>query len=71
MYHGCKEGLTWVARGSPRFEQHSVHGEAQNCKHCRTDTRSQPEGRALQVSLAHVSVKQREAGPRHEYRQKK
>lgn len=37
------------------FEEHSVHGEAQDSKHCGSDTRSEPEGGALQVSLAHMS----------------
>lgn len=45
------------AEGSPRFEQHSVHGESQHCKHRGSNARSQPEGRALQVRLANVSVK--------------
>lgn len=43
------------AEGSPRFEQHSVHGESQHCKHRGSNARSQPEGRALQVRLANVS----------------
>lgn len=64
MYHERKNIWTHVARASPGFEQHSVHGKAQHCEHCGPHTRSQPEGGALQVCLAHMSVKQKEARPR-------
>lgn len=53
--------VPWGSRASPAFEQHSVHGKAQHCKHCGPDTRSQPEGGVPQVRLAHVSVQQEEA----------
>lgn len=49
------------SRASPAFEQHSVHGKAQHCKHRGPDTRSQPEGGVPQVRLAHVSAQQEEA----------
>lgn len=45
---------------SPLLEEHSVHGEAQHCKHSGPDARSEPEVGALQVSLGHVSVPRRE-----------
>lgn len=53
MYHGGGET-------SPRFQKDSVHGDTQHGEHSGPDTRSQPEGGTLQVSLDHVSVCQRE-----------
>lgn len=62
MYHERQNIWTHVARASPAFEQHSVHGEAQHGEHCGPHARSQPEGGALRVGLAHMSVEQKEAG---------
>lgn len=65
MYR-TRKGCGWSWEASPRFEQNSVHCKAQHSKHGGADTCSQPEGRTLQVRLAHVSVtKDSEKGRRN------